>query len=74
LSDVGTGKLKPFKKDDTGWGVETISSSKSKNGPSRGGFFDNLMTTQATKNVTKLDPRAGTIRRSGRRLYVQRRR
>ena len=51
---VGTGKLTPFKKGSTG--STTISSSKSKNGATREGFFDNLKTTEASENVTSLEP------------------
>lgn len=42
---VGTGSLRAFKKDSAG--SETIESSKTKNGPTRSGFTDNLMTTRA---------------------------
>jgi hypothetical protein len=51
---VGTGKLSPFKKHGTG--STTISSSKSKHGATREGFYDNVDITEASRNVTKLEP------------------
>jgi hypothetical protein len=57
---VGTGSLKPFKKDSAG--SETIESSKTKNGPTRSGFFDNLMITRAGGPQSAEEP---TVSRMG---------
>jgi hypothetical protein len=56
---IGTGKLEPFKKGSAG--SETTESSKTKNGPTRSGFFDNLMTTRAggPQTVESEDPKVG---------------
>jgi hypothetical protein len=56
---VGTGSLKPFKKDSAG--SETIESSKTKNGPTRSGFFDNLMTTRAGGPQSAQEPTVGMM-------------
>jgi hypothetical protein len=56
---VGTGELKAFKKDSAG--SETIESSKTKNGPTRSGFFDNLMITRAGGPQSAEEPTVGLM-------------
>jgi hypothetical protein len=49
---VGTGELRPFKKDSCG--CTTISNST--DGARREGFFDKQEITRASRNVTELTP------------------
>jgi hypothetical protein len=49
---IGTGELRPFKKDSAG--SETISNST--DNAHRKGFTENFTYTKATRNVTELEP------------------
>jgi hypothetical protein len=52
MAKVGTGELKPFKKDHTG--STTISNST--DNAHREGFTENFTYTKASRNVTELTP------------------
>jgi hypothetical protein len=56
---IGTGELTPFKKSSPG--STTVESSKTKNGPTRSGFYDNVSINHTGGPQSQTNPTVGRM-------------